>query len=76
MLSVTVPHDQGFRTVVPALAPGIDPLSELTGLKSESKGLARPPPPVVLDNVTQFREYSAWRGVLALTQQDSIGLGL
>jgi hypothetical protein len=65
-LAATVPHDEGFRNVVPALAPGVDPLSELSGLTTPPKTSAKEAKLIVLDNVAQFREYSAWRGALAL----------
>lgn len=65
-LAPDVPHDEAFRNVVPALSPGADPLSELAGFKPSPRGTAKEPRLVVLDNVAQFREYSAWRGALAL----------
>jgi hypothetical protein len=65
-LSATVPHDEGFKNQVPAMAPGLDPLSELVGLKETGAKAPREQGLVVLDNVSQFREYSAWRGAIAM----------
>jgi hypothetical protein len=59
----TVPHEEGFRTFVPALAPGEDPLTDMKNLHSKGKE-AKDSKIIVLDNVAQFREYSAWRSAL------------
>jgi hypothetical protein len=63
-LSAKAPHDDAFRNIVPALAPGADPLSDFAGLKKTAKGASKELKIVVLDNVAQFREYSAWRGAV------------
>ena len=63
-LSATIPYDDSFKNVVPALAPGIDPLAELGDLRSPRKKGGQEQKAVVLDNVAQFREYSAWRGAV------------
>lgn len=57
-------HDAFFRNVVPALSPGADPLDELREMASAKKGGAKEPKRVVLDNMAQFREYSAWRAAI------------
>jgi hypothetical protein len=61
-LGTSVPHDDSFRNVVPALAPGVDPTGDFAALKSGAKSPSKEPKRVVLDNLAQFREYSAWRG--------------
>lgn len=63
-LAVHVPHDEAFKNTVPALSPGTDPLIELASLKTPQKSGAKEAKLVVLDNVAQFREYSAWRGTV------------
>ena len=61
-----VPLDESFKSVVPALSPGADPLSDLEGLKARPKSADKGPRWIVLDNTAQFREYSAWRGAVEL----------
>jgi hypothetical protein len=68
-LSASAPHDEGFRNVVPALSPGVDPRRDLDGLGPPSKKKSKEPKVVVLDNVAQFREYSAWRGAVEAAQR-------
>ena len=63
-LAASVPHDEAFRNIVPALSPGVDPLRDLDALGSVPKRNDKEGKVVVLDNVAQFREYSAWRGAL------------
>ncbi|MEO6401891.1 MAG: hypothetical protein ABIP62_07740 [Vicinamibacteria bacterium] len=63
-LAVDVPHDEAFKNTVPALSPGTDPLIDLARLKTPPKSGAKDAKLVVLDNVAQFREYSAWRGAV------------
>lgn len=64
-LSTVAPLDEAFKNIVPALSPGADPSNELAGLQStRAKPRDKDQKTVVLDNVTQFREYSAWRGAL------------
>ena len=59
------PADDSFRRIPPALAPGAakDPLAAVLAAQSraarDKKGNAVP-----LDNVDQFRFYSAWRGAI------------
>jgi hypothetical protein len=59
-LSAHVPVDEGFRRLPPALAPARPPRgfgrAEETPLQAAAREGA------VLDNVAQFRFYSAWRG--------------
>lgn len=69
-LSAIVPHDDAFRNVVPALSPGVDPLRDLESLVPPAKKKAREPKVVILDNVAQFREYSAWRGAVEAARRD------
>ncbi len=73
-LSVRAPHDEAFKTIVPALSLGADPPSDLTGLKKTAKGAGKEPKVIVLDNVAQFREYSAWRGAVG-KQRLNLGSG-
>jgi hypothetical protein len=64
-LSIGAPFDEAFKNIVPALSPGADSSTELAGLQSGgAKPRDKEPKTVVLDNVTQFREYSAWRGAI------------
>jgi len=64
-LSTVAPFDEAFKNIVPALSPGAVPSNELAGLQGGgAKARDKEPKTVVLDNVTQFREYSAWRGAL------------
>lgn len=63
-LSLSAPHDDAFKNVVPALSPGEDPTDGLQGLKKPGKRGDPKSKTVVLDNVLQFREYSAWRGAV------------
>jgi hypothetical protein len=61
-LTAEAPIDETFRNFVPALSPGADGDEELPGLKgSPSKARDKQKKAVTLDNVAQFREYSAWR---------------
>ena len=56
--------DDGFKWVPPALAPSVP---EATGILASAEALARTArrrreeAPALLDNVKQFRFYSAWR---------------
>lgn len=63
-LSSRAPHDDAFKNVVPALSPGEDPATGLQVLKKSRGRDDQKQKPVVLDNVSQFREYSAWRGAV------------
>ncbi len=56
-------HDEGFRNLVPALSVGTPDGGPL-GLASSSKRGGKEPKVVILDNLAQFREYSAWRGAV------------
>jgi len=64
LLAVAAPHDEAFRNIVPALSPAEDLSDDLAAMKKERKGASREPKVVVLDNLAQFREYSAWRGTV------------
>jgi len=65
-LTIGVPLDDSFKRQTPALAPA-EPAG---GPLSAVKALARPslelpgPNSQILDNLAQFRFYSAWRGLL------------
>lgn len=73
-LQACAPHDEAFKNVVPALSPGADPLSGLESFASSTnKNKGKEPKVVVLDNVAQFREYSAWRGAIEIAQPDGAG---
>ena len=63
-LSAAVPHDETFKNVVPALSPGLDPGGDLAVLNAATRTEVKQPKRVVLDNLAQFREYSAWRGAI------------
>ena len=63
-LSAAVPHDETFKNVVPALSPGLDPGGDLAVLNTVTRTEVKQPKRVVLDNLAQFREYSAWRGAI------------
>jgi len=65
-LSASVPCDDAFKTAVPALSPGEDPIADLRRPKGEGKS-EKEGRLLILDNVTQFREYSAWRSALEIT---------
>jgi hypothetical protein len=58
-------EDTGFRHELPALAPQAPPEAGVSalahGLRGEGRGKNEP---VILDNLTQFRFYSAWRGTV------------
>jgi hypothetical protein len=70
-LSAAAPHDDAFKNVVPALSPGADPMGGLESLASDTgKKKGKEPKVVVLDNVAQFREYSAWRGAIEFAQRE------
>jgi len=64
--------DDSFRHVVPALAPAT-PLEDETPLRrAEKRDGRKPEARTLFDNLTQFRQYSAWRGALAvLVPQES-----
>lgn len=66
-LAVNTSHDEGFKNLVPALAPGVDPRTELPGMK-DARSAGKEPKTVILDNVAQFREYSAWRAAVERTR--------
>lgn len=70
-LSAGAPHDEAFKNIVPALSPGVDEQNEPTSLKTTPKPTGKEPKLVVLDNVAQFREYSAWRGALEIARRHS-----
>lgn len=64
-LAEAVPHDDTFRFVVPALAPSPDTDRDLDGLRKAATRPTKEPRKPTHDNASQFRAYSAWRGVLA-----------
>ncbi len=72
-LSAIAPHDEGFKNIVPALSLGVEPPSELDSLKATRRSEGKEPNVVILDNVAQFREYSAWRGALEASPPAGFG---
>lgn len=64
-LSASAPHDESFRALVPALGPASDTEEELEGLRKAAGPRRKEPRKPTLDNSAQFRDFSAWRGVLA-----------
>jgi hypothetical protein len=71
-LSATVSHDETFKNMVPALSPGVDPVGDLVALKTATRTAAKQPMRVVLDNLAQFREYSAWRGAIEEARREGL----
>jgi hypothetical protein len=62
-LAESAPVDDGFRRVTPALAPAGPPAGPAARLEEALRtGAAKAP--TAMDNVTQFRFYSAWRGAV------------
>lgn len=59
-----VPHDDGFKNMVPALSPSTDPGIDLGGLEVRPASTGKESRVVIFDNAAQFREYSAWRGAV------------
>ena len=74
-MAAHAPHDEAFRNIVPALSPGLDPLRDLDVLGAGAKKKDKEPKVVMLDNVAQFREYSAWRGALEAAVRERRGTG-
>lgn len=70
-LSAAAPHDEAFKNIVPALSPGVVDSAEAIGLKATRPPTGKEPKPVVLDNLAQFREYSAWRGAIEIARRHS-----
>jgi hypothetical protein len=64
-LSSFIPHDEAFRTVVPALSQSSDSLTDFKSFASPDQARkGKDPKVIIFDNVAQFREYSAWRGAV------------
>jgi hypothetical protein len=64
-LSTFIPHDEAFRTMVPALSQSADSLGDFRSFASKDQSRkGKDPKIVILDNAAQFREYSAWRGAV------------
>jgi hypothetical protein len=59
-LAAASPVDDGFRRITPALAPAA-PAGAAVG-PADALRTSGARPPAILDNVAQFRFYSAWRG--------------
>ncbi len=55
--------DDGFRHVTPALAPALPPAHSAAAALTPAAG-GRKPPVERLDNLAQFRAYSAWRAAV------------
>jgi hypothetical protein len=62
-LAAAAPVDDGFRRISPALSPAAPPTGPAARLEDALRTSAARPPSV-LDNVAQFRFYSAWRGAV------------
>jgi hypothetical protein len=62
-LTEGVPVDDGFRRIAPALSPAA-PATGPTARLEDALRTGTAPGPAVLDNVAQFRFYSAWRGAV------------
>lgn len=60
-LAAVVMLDEAFKNIVPALSPTAA-RDDDSPLKQASSGARKDAKAVVLDNTSQFREYSAWRG--------------
>ena len=60
--ALAAPVDDGFRRITPALSPAA-PATGPARLEDALRTSATPPP-AILDNVAQFRFYSAWRGAV------------
>lgn len=69
-LQAFAPHDDAFKNMVPALSPGADPRTALASFAPANQKKSKEPKVVVLDNVAQFREYSAWRGALEMPDRN------
>jgi hypothetical protein len=61
-LGTTVPVDDGFRRLAPALAPAAPDAGAAARLQDALRGADRTA--AILDNLAQFRFYSAWRGAV------------
>jgi hypothetical protein len=59
ILASAAPVDDGFRRSTPALAPAAAAGGPVDALRSSGGR-----PPEILDNLAQFRFYSAWRGAV------------
>jgi hypothetical protein len=65
-LTTGVPVDDSFERQTPALAPAEPPGGPLSALEALGRPSSRHQAPTsqILDNLAQFRFYSAWRGLL------------
>jgi hypothetical protein len=62
-IAQAVPVDDGFRRIAPALAPVITAAGASPKLEDALR-TGGPAPAPILDNLAQFRFYSAWRGAV------------
>jgi hypothetical protein len=62
-IAQAVPVDDGFRRIAPALAPVITAPGASPKLEDALR-TGGPAPAPILDNLAQFRFYSAWRGMV------------
>jgi hypothetical protein len=62
-LAADVPVDDEFRRITPALGPAAPAAGAAARLEDALRTSAARPP-AILDNVPQFRFYSAWRGAV------------
>jgi hypothetical protein len=64
-LCPAAPQDDGFRRLAPALGEAREEEGgALSATRALRKSSERKDRPLLLDNLRQFRDYSAWRGVL------------
>jgi hypothetical protein len=65
-LAADAPVDDAFRSLAPALAPATESpaagLAAARALRREDRQRGKDEAPTLLDNLRQFRAYSAWRG--------------
>lgn len=61
-LAAASPVDDGFRRITPALAPAPPAAAGAAAGPEDALRTSDARPPAILDNVAQFRFYSAWRG--------------
>jgi hypothetical protein len=68
-IAPSAPSDDGFRRLVPALAPSegdlVGPVAVVRAFTPTASRRGKRDTPVILDNLAQFRFYSAWRGAVA-----------
>jgi hypothetical protein len=68
-LASSVEVDDEFRRVPPALGAAEDGAAGAVGAAAALRPPRRRDAPLLLDNLAQFRFYSAWRGLVAKARQ-------